>query len=173
MNTTTSQSKSQSIRINGRRTYPSLIESKVVRIYPDEPGLALPSRLRVSIVPVTRAQYRRIGLRQPEGLPHPTSIEHQWTWSPNSGNLPATGISYLEAVDWIESLNASEGRTGRRRWRLPNALSDEWDMICRAGRGESGHDWLTAAEQAKEAWFAVYGVGSPPVKTRKHTPPDM
>lgn len=157
-------------RINGRRAYPSLIESVVVQIYEESPTLALPSKLRVSVVPVTRAQYRRVGIAQPEGLSHPVFMEHPWTWSPNSGNLPATGISYLEATRWIESLNANEGRTGDRRWRLPNALSDEWDMVCRAGRGESGHDWWTKADQAREAWFGPDGVGIPPVQTRRPSP---
>ena len=169
MNTTTSQSKSQSIRINGRRAYPSLIESAVIQIYPEEPTLALPSMLRVSIVPVTRAQYRRVGIVQPEELSHPVFIEHPWTWSANSGNLPATGISYLEATRWIEALNANEGRTGRRRWRLVNDAY-EWDMICRAGRGESGFEWWTKADQAKEAWFGPDGVGIPPVQTRRPSP---
>lgn len=159
----------KNIRINGRRAYPSLIESAVVEIYEPSPTLALPSKLRVSIVPVTRAQYRRIGIAQPEGLSHPVFVEHPWTWSANSGNLPATGISYLEATRWIESLNGNEGRTGSRQWRLPNDAY-EWDMICRAGRGESGHDWWTKADQAKEAWFAPDGVGIPPVKTRRPSP---
>lgn len=161
--------KTKGIRINGRRAYPSLIESVVVKIYEESPTLALPSKLRVSVVPVTRAQYRRIAIAQPAGLSHPVFVEHPWTWSPNSGRLPATGISYLEATRWIESLNANEGRTGSRQWRLVNDVY-EWDSICRAGRGESGHDWWTKADQAKEAWFGPDGVGIPPVKTRRPSP---
>lgn len=148
---------------------PSLIESIVVQIYPESPTLALPSKLRVSIVPVTREQYKSVCFDQPAGLSHPIFPGHPWKWVPYSENLPATGISYLEAVAWLKALNHYERRTGDRQWRLPSS-PQEWEAICRAGRGESGHEWWTRADRAKEGWFTLDGVGIPPVRMRRPSP---